>query len=132
MKNFIDTVLNKLGYYKKDNVRDIVNNPLTDEEILSLYVNNLGSVLDYSIEKKQERDLFNELSSIEGFSDYLKATTAKDIQRYFAAENDSQRDIIRGAVSRTMFFRSQLRTTREEKKKEPKQVTKITGLRYGS
>jgi hypothetical protein len=120
----IEKIFNKLGYYKSGDVRDLGDNPLTEAELGSMYAESIGDISEYVIDKDQELLLFKDLATIDGLGSYLRATVAKDMQRYFAAEDDRQRNIIRGAMSRTMFFRSSLRSKSNDK------TTKVEGINY--
>jgi hypothetical protein len=112
----IERILNRYGYYK---------NPMTEAELALAYAESLGDVTDYKLSQEDEQRMFEDLNSVDNFSDYLRATSAKDIQRYFAAETDKQRDIVRGAVSRTLYFRGMLGRRKEIRD------TKMKGNRYG-
>lgn len=115
MIKIIEKILNKYGYSK---------NPLTEAELALAYAETLGDVSEYKIAPQDEKKMFEDLSGIENFVEYLRAMSAKDIQRYFAAEEDRQRDIVRGAVSRTLYIRGMIGKRQESK------TTKISGLRY--
>ena len=102
----IKSILNKLGYIHESEVT---------EEFLGLkYGEIIGDTSDYGIETKEEKDFFIDFSRIESASEFLKATAAKDMQRYFAATDEKQRDMARGAFARTVYFRAQLSKSRDE------------------
>lgn len=122
----IQKLLNKLGYFKEEQVRDLEKDPFTPEELGFLYAQTLGDVTEYTIEPKQEKELFEKLRKIEGLFDYLRATTAKDIQRYFMASSDSQREAVKGALGRTIYFKNKVSGAPHKET-----VTKLKGLRYG-
>ena len=110
----IEWIAEKLGYVHKDNV-------------LSEVVRLIGDPKSYTIEKKLEEEFFADLARIDTAEQYLRATMANDMQRYFAAPQDQQ-EVVRGAFARTSFLLSRLRKTNEEPKE---QSTKLEGLRYG-
>jgi hypothetical protein len=113
----IEKILNKFGYIKKENI--------SEKEIMLLFSEIIGDVNDYKIEKESETNLFEELSVVQDFKEYLQATSAKDIQRYFAAHGDTDtQNLIRGAMSRTSYFLAML------KKDKIKKDTKLKNLRY--
>lgn len=74
------------------------------DEIENELIKRYGDILDYEISIEQEKAIFKEIKKIQGVADYLKATSAKDIVRYFNAVNDVQRNLIRGAYVRTMYL----------------------------
>ena len=113
----IQKLLERFGYVKKD--------ALTEELLGYLYAKKLGDIGEYSIEPKQEKELFDKLKKVEGFADYLRATSAKDIQRYFMAIGDTHRSEVKGAFSRTLHLKNKLTG-----KEHTETVTKLKGLRY--
>lgn len=84
--NTIEKFLNKLGYIKLEIIEDIDFSP------------------------KAEVDLFNDLSKVDGFKEYLNSVMAKDVKRYFVADAKSQ-DIIKGGFSRIVYLKSRLNKT---------------------
>lgn len=118
----IEKILNKFGYSKV--VRDLNVDPFTEEEICKMFTEIVGDFHDYGIVKKDELKMFSDLANIDGFKDYLRLTSARDIQRYFGATDKSTQDIVKGAVSRTSFFMSMLKGRVESKS------TKLGDLRY--
>lgn len=79
------------------------------------------------IDKKFEAKLFQDLGSIEDIDDYLKDTMGMDIRHYFLTpigrEGDEQRAQIKGAYSRTKYFRTLI--LRERKMLEMKKEKKV-------
>lgn len=112
----INKLLKKLGYIHKDNI--------TEEELCVLYATKLGDPSEHTFNATDNKRMFEDLSAVEGFTDYLRTTCAKDMQRYFGAEDDSQRNTIRGAFSRTMYERGMIAGRKESKE------TKLPGSRY--
>jgi hypothetical protein len=62
-----------------------------------------------SVDKKKERELFESLAHVEGLRDYLRATIADDVKRYYAASTPLEQALIRGASDRTRYFLKLLR-----------------------
>jgi len=122
----IDKIFNKLGYYKLKEVRDLTKKPFTEYELSSMYLDTLGDLTDFVHNEKEETKMFNDVKGISGFAEYLRAMSAYDVRRYFSAENDKQRDLIKGLFARAIYLRSRLTG-----KKQDAVETKITGLRYG-
>lgn len=67
------------------------------------------------VEKEQEEKLFESLKHIEGLQEYLKDTANRDIQRYFGAADDKERNLTRGAFARTAYFLSRIRQAGQDK-----------------
>lgn len=118
MKNKIETLINRLGYYKHKQT-------FTESEAAEIFAKSIGDVNDYNIKATKQQELFEKLTGVEGFTDWLRATAARDIQRYFAAEDEKVRDTVKGAASRTAYMRSLI-----GRKKEIENNTSIPGLRY--
>lgn len=95
-------------------------NKMTEDELLGLAVEILGDVWDYKLDKKDEADLFKKISTISGSADYFRTTLAEDVKRYFNATSEKERDTIRGAMSRTMYWRGLIREAGAGKKKDTK------------
>ena len=104
MKNFLE----KFGYYKLNDIRDVSKKPFTENELGSMLSQLLGDVTEYSIEPAQEKEIFEKLREINGIHDYFRAMIAKDIQRYFMAASDSQRDQVKGAFGRTIYLKNKV------------------------
>lgn len=83
----IEKILNKLGYIKISIVEEV----------------------DFPI--SAEDRLFKDLSGVDGFQDYLNSIASKDTKRYFMAETEKQRDIIKGGFSRIVYIKSRLDKT---------------------
>ena len=104
-------------------------NELTLDDILLLYVEKQGDIFDNNFPKKDETQLFKELKEIKNLREYLRSTANKDIQRYFAAQNDKERDTVRGALSRIIYLQARLIKS-DANKDEVTGDTSIPGLRY--
>lgn len=79
---------------------------------------------DHFIDKKVEKELFEKLVEVEGFMEYLRATCEADIHRYFTATNEKERDMIRGAYSRALYFKSLLVNKADKETMKTKLKTK--------
>ena len=108
--------IKELGYIHKDE--------LTDDFLFGELAKMVG-VIDLS--KEEENNFFEQLSRVEDVRRFLQGTASKDVQRYFGATDDKQRDLVRGAFTRTVYMLSKLKAS-EDVKVEPR--TKIKGLRY--
>lgn len=115
----IKSILRKLGY--------IHESELTNEYILYAAANIIGDPVEYEFTAKQEEELFGDLSKVNGFSEYLNATMAKDMQRYFSSPRE-QLDIIQGAFARTAYIKSRIV---KQNTSNTKSKTKLDNLRYG-
>ncbi len=74
----------------------------TVEEMLQ----DLGNIEDNALSQEQEILVFKGLSQVEGLQEFLRDTMVKDLRRYFIAQNDKEREMIRGAFLRTEYFRN--------------------------
>lgn len=102
------------------------NKKLTEGEVLLAFAEMHGDIYDYQIDPKEEKRMFQEMQSIDYLPDYLRTLSAIDMQQYFAATTDQQRDIIRGRMARVATLRVKL-----GERKDTKVKTKLKGLRYG-
>jgi hypothetical protein len=75
-------------------------------ELAAMIADKLGDVDSMDITKEGVSEIYDALSGIEGLVDYLSDTMNKDIRRYFAAQTDKERDLIRGAFARTSYIRA--------------------------
>jgi hypothetical protein len=80
----------------------------TESELSFKLANKLGDLTAVEITTEGVDQLFTQLSGVDGLLDYLADTMRADINRYFSAVTDKDRDIIRGAFSRTAFIRAAL------------------------
>lgn len=102
--------------------------PMTEQEHMLAFAEFIGDISETKIEPEYEDRMFKEMENVDYLRDYLKATIARDMQRYFAATNDEQRQLIKGAISRTAFLRARL----ADKKDHEVVQTKVKGLRYAA
>lgn len=116
----IEKLFNRLGYTKGNKIRG----SYTEEE-LCVMLANLTEITDDEIDKKTEEEIFSSIKKIEGFTAYLKNATMKDVQRYFGATTEDERQLIRGSFARTNYIRGKIITV--GLKKEDKI---IKGMRY--
>lgn len=105
-----------MGIFTKETIV-YIDREMSENELLEKAVAVLGNVWDTSVDKASEKKLFEALSSIEDMAPYLRDTLAQDVKRYFSATTDKERDMIRGAMARTMYWRGLLRTRGEKPKK---------------
>lgn len=101
--------------------------PKDESEMMLMFAESLGDISETKMEPEYEEKLFAELQSVDYLRDYLRATIARDMQRYFAATNDEQRQLIKGAIARTAYLRSRLSENPDHEVVQ----TKVKGLRYG-
>jgi hypothetical protein len=121
----IEKILNKFGYSKV--VRDLEKEPFTEQEICELFSSIIGDVYETTFPKQDELKLFADLAAVDGYKEFLRAASAKDLQRYFAAHGDIHtQDLVRGAMTRNTYLLSVMK-----EKSAPKE-TKLTSLRYGN
>lgn len=120
----IEKILNRLGYYKQDSVRNLESNPFTQEEILSLYVDTVDS-LDNVFDEIEEKKIMSQLKHVDGFMQWINFVVENDIKNHFSAINDNQRQYIRGMMQRLLDIKKRLVNSDKVIK------TKISGIRYG-
>lgn len=77
-------------------------------ELAAMLADKLGDLDVVDITKPGIKEIFQAMSGIDGLLDYLKDTMGADIKRYFAAQTDHERDLIRGAFARTSFLRASI------------------------
>jgi len=82
----------------------------TIEELESELLGRYGDILGTIIDKKLEDKIFQELKNIDGLPNYLQAMLNKDIIRYFSAQEDNSRDLIRGAFVRTLYLKKRIKS----------------------
>ena len=97
-----------------------------EQDVLLEFAAMHGDIYDSEIDKKEEARMFQELQAVDYFQTYLRELSIQDMQQYFAATDDHQRDIIKGRMARTATLRAKLGD-----RKDNKVVPKMKGLRYG-
>lgn len=108
----LEKVLKYLGYIKETRI---------DEYFLADYYARLvGDPTDSEISRKDEQAFFTDLARIDNARDFLRATMARDMQRYFSAPDEKSRNIIQGAFARTVYLRGKLKEVQE-----PVKATKL-------
>lgn len=95
----MDKLLKKLGFVRP--------HTLSEDELTTLLIKLYDNPFEYRIDKEAEEKLFQELSAVDGYRDYLRAVEANDIKAYFGANPEAQR-LVKGAFLRTKHFRSKL------------------------
>ena len=93
MKNVIERVLNKFGYYKSNMPKGAA---VSEAEIL---------------------EMFRTYGSNETFKRLLRDLCANDIRVYFQASSDEDRMKVRGAYQRTNYFLSLINKANDGKRK---------------
>jgi hypothetical protein len=71
-------------------------------------ISSLGNWEGVEIEKIGNPELYSDMAKIDGLHEFFRETMINDIKRYFAAQTDRERDIIRGAFSRTNYLKNLL------------------------
>jgi hypothetical protein len=89
----IDSLLNKFGYYKVEMPQGAA---VTEKEVL---------------------ELFSGYGANELFVRFLRDLCARDIRLYFQANNDKDRDSLRGAHARTNYFIALIRKVNDKRTK---------------
>ena len=103
-----EKLIDKLGYIPKgDDIRNLKTNPFTEEE-LSVMLADILKTSDDTVDDAQEIKLFKELNGVEGLVEYLRETSNKDMRRYFGAVTKEEQLVIRGAYSRTNYFKTKV------------------------
>jgi hypothetical protein len=86
---------------------------LTEQEAFEQYLGVIGNPMDVDLDKDETVRLFAELAKVDGIDDYLRDTMGEDLKRYWLAQDDLARAQVKGAYSRTMYFRGLLKKVRE-------------------
>ncbi len=81
---------------------------MNEIELAAALAEKLGDIQSVEITKDGAKEIYQHMGNIDGLLDHLRDTMVNDIKRYFAAQTDIERSIIRGAFSRTSYFRSQI------------------------
>lgn len=92
-RGWADKVLNKFGYYRSDMPE---GSALSEAEVL---------------------EMFKTFGSNEAFLRFLRDMCARDIRLYFQANSDMDRNVIRGAHSRTNYFISLVRKANDKRQR---------------
>ena len=100
----------------------------TEQDLMLEFAACFGDIGEYDTDSEEEQRMFEELKGVDYFQTYLRAQIAKDMQQYFAATTDQQRDLIKGRIARTSYLRSHLL----DRKDQVVSTTKMKGLRYGA
>lgn len=119
MKQFIKNILGRFGFIHSEDI--------TEQFLYYEVAKLIGDPTDYTIEPEQEETLFRDLSRVDGFSEYLRATMAKDMLRDFSS-GEGQHQLIHGAFARTAYLRSKMASSNE---RQSGIETRLAGKRYG-
>jgi len=90
----MDRILNKFNYYKVEEPEGAV---VTEEEIY---------------------EMFKTYGQSELFSRFLRDLCDRDVKAYFQAVDDTDRNKLRGAWSRTNYFTSLIQKSNDKRKQE--------------
>ncbi len=83
---------------------------MNEIELSAALAEKMGDIQSVEITKDGAKEIYAQMGNIDGLLDHLRDTMVNDIKRYFAAQTDIERSIIRGAFSRTSYFRSLILT----------------------
>lgn len=119
-----DKILSFFGLVRSSSVRDLSKEPYTDDELTSMYI-DAAIKNSEGFDKSRFDNMVDTLRKNEDFAAFLDWTIHEDIKRSFNVQ-DSERPIVRGAVSRTRYLRA---LCMEEPKTLSSMRTKIS--RYG-
>ena len=98
-------LLKKFGYVKI--------NELTEIEKLDLIIYAFGNPSNCEVSEQLDKEFFTDLSKIDTAAEYLKNTAGKDISRYFAAKDESERMVVRGGFLRTAYLLKKIKQIRQ-------------------
>ena len=90
-------------WFKGNRTRD-----LNEVELAAQLAEKLGDIDSLDITTEGAQQIFDQLAGVDGLLDFLRDTMVNDIKRYFAAQTDKERDIIRGGYSRTAYLRDSI------------------------
>lgn len=105
-------------------ILSLVDNDTLEEAFVKRYKEDIESEEQYS--ESDQRKIFDDLSRVEGYSEFLRWVLKRDRIRYFNAPKDGQ-DVVRGAFMRTLW---QLKSLKRPKKKTEKSFG-FTSPRHG-
>jgi len=86
----------------------VVDREMDEIELSSKLANLLGDIESVEIVTEAQKQIFKDLAGVDGLLDYLRDTLVNDMKRYFGAQSEKERDIIRGGFSRTAYIRSRI------------------------
>lgn len=78
----------------------------TEDELALALAMKLG--VQDEITKDYEKKIFADLKGTDGLVAYLREAAARDKDRYFGAQTDAERSVIRGAFARTMYLKTKI------------------------
>lgn len=102
LDSYVEKRARELGYIKASEVRDL--STITEEELNYLAVQFVGEA--EPLNKKLEADIFKKVAGVDGFSDYLRETMARDKDHYFRATSIPDQLRVRGAFARTLYLKA--------------------------
>lgn len=83
-----------------------VDKKLTEIELCERLAALMGDLNSVEITKDGAKEIYKDMGKVDGATDAYLEAMMNDIKRYFAAQTEKERDTIRGAFSRTAYFRS--------------------------
>lgn len=104
---------------------------LTEEELIELSI-TIFSYGEDTPDKEMEAEMFEDLSGVENFMEYLRQTMFNDVNRYFSASSEANRNQVKGAYSRSMYLRSRVMKANEKKKEGDSKPRSLAMSRYMS
>lgn len=84
----------------------------SENELAFALASKMGDLDDEEMTDKAVKLIFKDLAKVDGLPEYFRDTARKDVLRFFAATNDKERDVVKGAYARTAFLRSQVLKSR--------------------
>lgn len=94
MDRAIEKILNHFGYYK---VQEAKGDPVLEKEVM---------------------EMFKEYGESKHFSRFLRDVCKNDVNLYFQARKDEERQKIRGAYERTKYFLALIKKSNEQTKQK--------------
>jgi hypothetical protein len=100
----MDRLLSLFGLVRMKDVRDLKKEPLTADELDILYVDVAENRAE-GFNNEKHAEMIDLLRKNQVFAEFLDWTITNDVKRAFNATED-ERQVVRGAVSRTRYLRS--------------------------
>lgn len=92
-----------------------MSKPLTEDEILDLYMETLDNPLDALVEPEDLVRIFEEMAKIEGIQKMFRNMSGMDMKLFWLAKSDTERDRIRGHASALTYIRGMMKNIEEKK-----------------
>lgn len=91
-------------WFNKQEVKPI--DAFTDIELATELARRQGDLDSTTITHEEGEKIYKELGAIDGLVELLRDTMVNDIRRYFAAQTEKERDIIRGGFARVAYWKA--------------------------